>query len=319
MRSSSYVRLITALIFVLMAIAPQLVPALRPLLLMSIAMGLCATGVLLLLRAGQVSFGHALYFACGAYVVAFGTQSRQADLLLLLGSAVLFNLLLGALLGAILVRYRGIFYGMLNLAFSMVGFTLLMKLYSVTGGSDGMSVRLPLLLGQSFNAIQFSWVFYYMALGLLAVVFWLVSRYLNSPPGHALLAVKTNETRLEYLGISAQRVFFVGHVVSAGLAGLGGAVAAFATGHVTPELAYWSLSAEFIFIAVLGGIGNVAGALSGAIAFELIRSYASAYAINAWQLIMGAVLVAMVMFAPRGIWGLVERVFQRTNPSGAKS
>lgn len=318
MHQSSYIRLITVFIFILMAVAPQFVPALRPLLLMSVAMGLCAIGVLLLLRAGQVSFGHALYFACGAYVVAFGTQSRQADLLLLLIAAVVVSLLLGALLGAVLVRYRGIFYGMLNLAFSMVGFTLLMRLYSLTGGSDGMPVRLPLLLGKSFDAVQFNWVFYYFALVMLAVVFWLINRYLNSPPGHGLLAVKTNETRLEYLGISAHRVFFVGHVVSAGLAGLGGAVAAFATGHVTPDLAYWSLSAEFVFIAVLGGIGNIAGALSGAIAFELIRSYASAYAINAWQLIMGAVLVAMVMFAPHGIWGLIERVLRRTNTSGVK-
>mgnify|MGYP002040429546 FL=1 len=146
---------------------------------------------------------------------------------------------------------------------------------------------------------------------LLGLSLYAVTRYLSAPPGQALSALKTNETRLEYLGISARQVLYVGHIVSAALAGLGGAIAAMGTGHVTPEMAYWSRSAEFVFIAVLGGIGNVFGALLGALSFEAVRSAASAYAANSWQLIMGLVLVAIVLFAPAGLLGLGRRLLVR--------
>ncbi len=293
---------------VLISIAPLLLPSLRPLLLVAMSIALCAIGLLILLRAGQVSFGHALYFAIGAYVVAFGSRAGGLDLWMLLGLALVCSVAAGALLGTILVRYRGIFYGMLNLAFSMLGYTVFLRAYSYTGGSDGIRVVPPPMLGFSLDAYEFGWGLYYCAVALLALVFWMVHRYLHSPLGAALGAVKTNEVRLEYLGISAYRVMFVAHVSAAGLAGLGGGLVALSTGHVTPDLAYWSLSAEFVFVAVLGGTANVVGALIGAVSFELIRSYASIYAGNAWQLILGTVLVFVVLFAPQGLWGVVQRV-----------
>lgn len=311
MKRISKTTLAAGVAFLLLAVVPQLVPALRPLILMAMAVSLCALGLLLLLRAGQVSFGHALYFACGAYTVAFGARHFGADMLGLMLLAVLTSAVIGALLGAILSRYRDIFYAMLNLAFSMVGFTLLLKLYSLTGGSDGVRVNVTSLAGVAIDSANFGVTLYYVALVLLGLVLFAVTRYLASPPGQALAALKTNETRLEYLGISGRRVLFTSHVYSAALAGLGGAIAAMGTGHVTPEMAYWSRSAEFIFVAVLGGIGHVLGALIGAVSFELIRSTASSHAANAWQLIMGSVLVAIVLFAPKGLFGLSQRVFSR--------
>ena len=268
-------------------------------------------GLLLLLRAGQVSFGHALYFACGAYATAFGTRYVGADILVVIIMSIVSSATLGAVLGLILCRYRDIFYAMLNLAFSMVGFTLVLKLYSLTGGSDGLTVRIDSVAGIPVDVERFGWTLFYLALVLLGLSLYAVTRYLSAPPGQALSALKTNETRLEYLGISARQVLYVGHIVSAALAGLGGAIAAMGTGHVTPEMAYWSRSAEFVFIAVLGGIGNVFGALLGALSFEAVRSAASAYAANSWQLIMGLVLVAIVLFAPAGLLGLGRRLLVR--------
>ncbi len=295
----------------LLAALPLAAPSLRSLATMAMAISFCALGLLLLLRAGQVSFGHALYFACGAYATAFGARHVSADALAVIAMAVLASAALGAILGLILSRYRDIFYAMLNLAFSMVGFTLALKLYGLTGGSDGLPVRIQSVAGVSLEVEAFGWALFYTALAMLAVALLAVTRYLNSPPGQALAALKTNETRLEYLGISGRQVLYVGHVFSAALAGLGGAIAAMGTGHVTPEMAYWSRSAEFVFIAVLGGIGNVLGALLGAVSFEAVRSTASAYAANSWQLIMGAVLVAIVLFAPTGLFGLGLRLFGR--------
>src|SRR5690625_5261609 len=305
MQSSSISRVITVIVLLFLATTPFVLPGFRAPILMAMAMGLASTGVLLLLRAGQVSFGHAMYFAIGAYVVAFGMRNGISEVLLLFVLALLINALFGIVFGALLARYRGIFYGMLNLAFSMVCYTLLMKLYSTTGGSDGLSIPLGTLFGYSFSSSEFNLAIYYTSFGVLLLALWAVHVYLNSPMGHALVAIKTNETRLEYLGLSSRLVFFVGHVFSAMLAGLGGAIAAFSTGHVTPDLAYWSHSAEFVFIAILGGIGSIIGAVVGAISIEVVKSYASVYAADSWQLIMGIVLIMVVMFAPQGILGML--------------
>ncbi|CAB3874181.1 branched-chain amino acid ABC transporter permease [Achromobacter ruhlandii] len=311
MRVHSKTAVLAGLPFVFLAALPLLAPSLRSLATMALAISFCALGLLLLLRAGQVSFGHALYFACGAYATAFGTRYVGADILVVIIMSIVSSATLGAVLGLILCRYRDIFYAMLNLAFSMVGFTLVLKLYSLTGGSDGLTVRIDSVAGIPVDVERFGWTLFYLALVLLGLSLYAVTRYLSAPPGQALSALKTNETRLEYLGISARQVLYVGHIVSAALAGLGGAIAAMGTGHVTPEMAYWSRSAEFVFIAVLGGIGNVFGALLGALSFEAVRSAASAYAANSWQLIMGLVLVAIVLFAPAGLLGLGRRLLVR--------
>jgi|SRR5690625_1476925 len=308
MQSSTISKIITTVVLLFLAAIPFLLPNFRALILMAMAMGLASTGVLLLLRAGQVSFGHALYFACGAYVVAFGMRGGVSEVLVLFLLAIIANAIFGVIFGAMLARYRGIFYGMLNLAFSMVGYTLLMKLYSLTGGSDGLSIPLGTLFGQSFSASEFNLVIYYVSFVVLLLSLLVVYVYLRSPMGNALVAIKTNETRLEYLGLSSRLVFFVGHVFSAILAGLGGAMAAFSTGHITPDLAYWSHSAEFVFIAILGGVGSIIGAVVGAISIEVVKSYASVYAANSWQLIMGAVLIIVVMFAPQGILGMLTNL-----------
>jgi len=290
---------------------PLLSTTLRQPMLITIGHATAGLGIMLLLRAGLVSFGHALFFACGAYTVAFGTRLFRADIMLLLPSAILVSAALGALLAAILVRYRDIFFAMLNLAFSMVGYILLLKLYGVTGGSDGMGVRQPTVAGLSLSAEAYGWTLYVVAVLCLCGSVAAVLHYLASPPGEALGAIESNETRLEYLGISARSVLFVAYVASAGLAGLGGALTALATAHVTANGAYWTKSAEFVFMVLLGGTGSVFGPLLGSAFYEIIRSIASAYAANAWQLIMGVMLVGIILRAPDGIWGLARRLTLR--------
>lgn len=297
---------------VLLAI-PLAAPALRAPLQTALAIAFCALGLLILLRAGQVSFGHALYYACGAYTVAFAAR-HTSEMIWLLALAVLSSLVLGALLGAVLCRYRDIFYAMLNLAFSMVGFTMLLKLYGVTGGSDGMSVQVSSILGMEASGATFGAGLYAVSIVLIGLALLLIHKYLQSPPGQALAALKTNETRLEYLGVSGRQVLYTAHVASAALAGLGGALAAMSTGHVTPDMAYWSRSAEFVFVAILGGISHVSGALIGSVAFEWIRGFANAYATHAWQLIMGAVLIGIVLYAPFGLIGLGRRLARNPKP-----
>jgi ABC-type branched-subunit amino acid transport system permease subunit len=125
--------------------------------------------------------------------------------------------------------------------------------------------------------------------------------------GQALAAIKTNETRLEYLGISAKRVFWGGYVLAASLAGVGGSLFALTQGLVTPEMGYWVRSGEIVFIAILGGAGHALGAFIGAFVFEFMKLYVAAWLTGAWQLVMGLVLITMVFVAPTGIFGLLTK------------
>jgi ABC-type branched-subunit amino acid transport system permease subunit len=135
---------------------------------------------------------------------------------------------------------------------------------------------------------------------------WLVQRYLRSVAGQALSAVKTNETRLEYVGISAYKALWIGYVISAALGGLSGSLFAIAQGLVTPEMGYWVRSGEIVFVAILGGVGHPVGAFIGAGIFEFVKLFAAAYLTGAWQMVLGFVLIAMVFLAPRGISALLE-------------
>jgi ABC-type branched-subunit amino acid transport system permease subunit len=141
---------------------------------------------------------------------------------------------------------------------------------------------------------------------LALVAGWLVSRYQRSVAGQALAAIKTNETRLEYVGISAYKALWIGYIFSATLCGLSGAIFAIAQGLVTPEMGYWVRSGEIIFVAILGGIGHPVGAFIGAGIFEFVKLFAAAYLTGAWQLVLGCVLIAIVFLAPRGVSALLD-------------
>jgi branched-chain amino acid transport system permease protein len=264
-------------------------------------------GILLLLRAGQVSFGHALYITVAAYAVAFAAQvAAIGDIVLLLPLGIIAAGVVGLVVGLFVARYRDIFFGMLNLAFSMVFYSLLEKAYHITKGTDGIRVPLPTVAGQALERVQYEWVMFGLALALAGAAAWLCHRYLNSPAGQALAGIKTRETRLEFAGLSARRVLLLAYLLSAMLAGAGGAIIACATRHVTPLLGYWTASGELVFIAILGGAGSVLGPLLGAVAFELVRVYAAAAFANTWQMILGAVLLGIILFAARGLWGIYE-------------
>jgi ABC-type branched-subunit amino acid transport system permease subunit len=152
---------------------------------------------------------------------------------------------------AFVSRYRGIFFGMLNLGLSMVLFSLAGKLYAWTGGTDGLRFERPSLLGMAMERGQFELAMLVLALVLAVGVAWLVQRYFDSCAGQVMVAIRTNETRLEYIGLSARSVLAQGYVLSAGLVGLAGALLALVQSLVTPESGYWIRSGEYVFIAIL--------------------------------------------------------------------
>ncbi len=294
--------------FLVAAIAPLFVPSWATLFALILAKSIVVLGIILLLQAGQVSFGHAMFFATGAYTAAFwGKFIGGGDILLDLLLGAVSSTLLGLIVGLFVVRYREIFFGMLNLAFSMVLWSLLEKMFHYTNGADGIRVARPGLLGLAFTPDAFQYVVLYVSLLIAVAAFFGVQRYLDSPLGHMLRAIKSNETRLEYLGTSARRVLLVGYVISALLGGIGGTLVAIIQQIATPEFGYWTKSGEFVFIAILGGGAHAFGAFAGAAMFEVVRFYAAAQLANAWQLILGVVLIVIILYAPNGLIGLRQR------------
>jgi branched-chain amino acid transport system permease protein len=300
---------------VVAAVLPLAVPWLGFAFTLAVGKGLAALGVAVLLRGGLISIGHALYFAVGAYATAFLMRDGGIhEFLTLLVLSTFFATLAGLVIGIFIVRYRAIFFAMLNLAVSMVFFTLLSKMYHVTGGTDGLRVATPTLLGYELTRDQFSVVLQYGSLLLMIGAALIFDRYLRSPLGEALSAVHSNEVRLEYLGVSARRVILIAYTASAALAGLGGAVTALAIGHIVPELSYWTISGQLVLIAVLGGIGGTPGAFIGAFFLELVRTFAVGFAADAWNAIIGVALLLVIFFLPEGLYGL----FQRNRKQGSR-
>src|SRR5215813_4498062 len=301
------------IVAVLFIAAPFVVPSwILFILHLALAKFLVVLAVALFLRGGLVSFGHALFYAVGAYTAGFAAKwfgVREALLLVPLGG--LLGAAVAAVIGLFMAKYRGVFFAMLNLAVSMILYAILLKFYWVTGGTDGMGVGSPTLLGYVPPRAMFRMLYYYVTLAMAAAVLYAVYRFLASPLGFFLKALADNEIRIEYSGESVQRVIYATYVLSGALGGLGGVLAAFTVGHIVPEYAFWLQSGEFVFVALLGGYGSVPGPLIGAIAFEFIRTYANKYAPYAWQMTLGAIMLLIILFQPGGLWAIYEAATAR--------
>jgi len=315
---SPRLRLLVALLLAAVLGLCIALPWIKTPVLLALSNGLAVLGVIVLIRAGQVSFGHAMFACLAGYGVAFAGRASHLDALLLVALGSVGAAAAGALIGLFMVRYRGIFFGMLNLAFSMVLFSVLGKFGAITGGTDGLRFDRPTFAGQALEREGFETALLGLALLLAVLAGLLVQRYFGSVNGQALAAIKSNETRLEYLGISAKRVFWGGYVLSAALCGIGGSLFALTQGLVTPEMGYWVRSGEVVFIAILGGSGHAVGAFVGAFVFEFVKLYAAALLTGAWQLVLGVVLIVMVFAAPTGLFGLVEKHLRAKVPQGSK-
>jgi branched-chain amino acid transport system permease protein len=273
----------------------------------ALAKGLVVLGLMILLRCGLVSFGQALYYCIGAYTAGMlGRLSGMSDMFTLMLAGMAASGAVAFVLGFLLARYRSIFFGLLSLAISMILYGLLVKTEAL-GSSDGFHVLRSTLLG--FRLAD-DWVRYaVLAVAATAAICaaLLVHRYLGTPLGRLAPAIKDNEIRVEYMGASARRAIHVKYVIAAALAGLGGVIAATTVGHIDPEMAYWTTSGEFIFITILAGTGNVIAPFLGALIFGIIQTVAFNISPNTWQMVLGASLLAVIVFLPNGLWSLFRR------------
>ena len=271
---------------------------------------------LLLGYTGLLSFGHSAYFGTGAYVVALlvkylGVASMELFVL----AGILGSIAVAALFGVVCVRYTRIFFGILTLALSQVLWSLALKLFWVTGGSDGLRVPTPTLLGglggpgaDKVEFIAHRYYYYVLILFLVATAaMWLI---VSSPFGKALQAIRDNETRAEFVGVQVWKYRWIAFVISGAFTGLAGALWVPLNGLTTPDILYWPFSGRIVFFTVLGGFRTFVGPIVGAIAYNYLETYAVGFTVY-WQLVLGIVLVLLVLTMPTGLVGTAIQIFER--------
>ena len=261
---------------------------------------------------GLVSLGHAAYFGLAGYVLAFVTPANEPpNLYLSLLISVAASAAAALLIGALVVRSHGIYFIMVTMAFAQMVYYLFFD-NKVLGGSDG------LYLNFRPDALWFDLenkrVFYYFTLALMVAVGLFLRRLMWSPFGRALVGIRANEHRMRALGYGTYAHKLAAFTLAGAIAGLAGFLWAAQTGFVNPELMGFHMSAHAIMMVILGGMGNVAGAIIGAFSFEyLLHLFKDLPDIGGfrtgkhWQLWMGLFIVAVVVLAPRGLLGLLAR------------
>lgn len=271
-----------------------------------IAKALVAIGVVLLIRCGLVSFGQGLYYCVGGYVVGLGSQLLNvSDIFVLILLAIVAGLISGVVIGKLICRYREIFFAMFTLAIAMILYGVISQSQSL-GSTDGFNVATPTALGIELTTRQAHLLLYVIACVMAAVLAAIIHLYFKSDIGYSSVAAKENEIRLEYLGSSPVNIFYGNYVIASVLGSMGGALTALNYGHVGPDMSYWTQSGEFLFIAIIGGSGSVLAAFLGSALFESVRSYALELVPDAWQLILGLVLLLIISFLPNGIWSILN-------------
>lgn len=342
MKRDHTLKVLVAALIVLLVAGPFLPRWAMFLITVALCYGTVVLGMMLLMRTGVVSFGHGLYYCLGAYSAAahdklanliadIGESSSSLvlrnvlqlpkmlvdtvsgifgpnDLAIMLAFSVVFTGVTAAILGFLLRKYRDIFFAMLSLAFSMILYGLLVKT-SALGSSDGFNVSAKTLFGFTLAGTEYERYVIFVITVLIAFLCALgMRKYLASHMGRLAEAIRDNELRVEYMGASVRNTIHVNYIISAVLAGLGGALAAVSIGHIDPEMSYWTTSGEFVFIGILAGTGSVLAPFLGALIFETIRSFAYEYSPNTWQMALGITMLLVIMFLPGGLWSLFGKL-----------
>ena len=265
---------------------------------------------------GLVSLGHAAFFGLAGYALAFLTpEAEPVSLWWTLPAAVAASALAALVIGFFVVRTHGIYFIMVTMAFAQMLFYLFFD-NKVLGGSDGLYINFRPVAG--LFDLENKLTFYFFTLAVLVAVYAFLRRLLWSPFGRVLAGIRVNEHRMRAMGYGTFGYKLAAFTLAGALAGLAGYLWGVQTGFINPELMGFHMSAHAIMMVILGGMGNFAGAIVGAFAFEyLLHWFKDLPALGSfntgkhWQLWMGLFIVAVVAFAPRGLLGLAARALQR--------
>ncbi|WP_432257424.1 branched-chain amino acid ABC transporter permease [Cupriavidus sp. TMH.W2] len=275
-----------------------------------LVLGLAAMSVNFLLGfTGVLSFGHAAYFGLGAYGTGLALKFLAPSTPLALVCGTLLGGITGALLGALSVRRRGVYFAMVTIAFGQVFYYIAFQWSSLTGGDDGLRgfSRMPLDLGVvTIDILSNANAFYYFVLACLALATGIMALILHAPFGRTMIAIRENERRARFLGIPVNRHIWIAFTLSCFFMGFAGGLYALLNNFADPRGLHYSQSGDFVMMAVLGGMRSFWGPLLGAVVFVVLQDYLSSITIN-WMSFVGMMFVAIVLFFPRGLLGFIRQ------------
>jgi branched-chain amino acid transport system permease protein len=250
---------------------------------------------------GIATLGQAAVFGVSAYVVGNACLRGLADPIALLGVGMLTGVVTGTISGALITRFKGLPQLVLSIAIGQLVVALANKLSTLTGGSDGLSGISPGRILGLFPFDMYGRAGYLFSVAVLAITFVVLQRIVASPFGLLCRAIRDDSLRARMIGAKVYPRLIVMYAISGAVAGLGGALTAINTGVVGLDSVGFERSAEALVMLVLGGAGGLWGALFGSIIFQIFEHYVSAANPFHWMTMLGVLLVAVVLFAPRGL------------------
>jgi len=259
---------------------------------------------------GLVSLGHAAYFGIAAYTVALLTPKYDpSNLWIVLPASVVTATATAFVIGLFVLRTKNIYFIMVTLAFAQMSYYIFHDT-PLGGGADGIYLNfkpeasiagwIPFDLNESLHL-------YYFVLAMVLLVFVFLSQVLRSPFGRVLVGIRSNEHRMRSLGYATFRYKLAVFTLAGGVAGLSGFLYTVLFGFVTPEYLSWHQSANVLMMVILGGMGNLIGASLGAFSFIGLQEVLSGWTKH-WQLLMGSVIIAVVLFLPGGLVAIPSRI-----------
>jgi branched-chain amino acid transport system permease protein len=250
---------------------------------------------------GMVSFGHAAYLGIGAYAVAIPAFYGVHSGLVQWSLALALSGLAALVIGAVSLRTSGVSFIMITLAFAQMLYYLGISI-NAWGADDGMR----LARRSQFGLVDLAdpYVFYYVVLGLLVLLLWLGHRLIHARFGVVIRAARSNEARMGAVGFATFRYKLAAFTISGAVCGLAGALLTNQTEYLTPSFMHWTRSGDIMVMVILGGMGTLFGPVLGAVAFLLLEDLLSAWTVH-WQVVLGPLLVLVVLYARRGLYGLL--------------
>ncbi|EJL53623.1 ABC-type branched-chain amino acid transport system, permease component [Rhizobium sp. CF122] len=266
---------------------------------------------------GVATLGHAALFGSGAYAAGIVSAHYGInDPLLMTLAGIVGGAVAGFVSGSVILRGHGLPQLVLSIALINLFHEFANKASSWTGGSDGLSgISADPIFGY-FEFDLYGHTAYVFAIVLLLIVFVLLRLLVRSPFGMLCRGIKEDPVRVRAMGASPKAALMKMYVISGAVAGVGGALNAITTQVVGLDSLSFTLSAESLVMLVLGGTGSLFGALSGTVIFMLFEDYVSAANPFHWLTMVGALLIAVVLFAPKGLYGSAAAFLNRKKEAG---
>tara|TARA_R110002072_G_scaffold202352_1_gene360133 strand:+ start:40 stop:972 length:933 start_codon:yes stop_codon:yes gene_type:complete len=272
--------------------------------------GMAALAVDILLGyAGLVSLGHAAFFGIGAYATGMLINAGVVTGFLVLPAAVLAATVAALVIGALSLRTTGLYFIMITLAFAQMVYYVAQSLRAY-GGDDGFALDGRATLGGAVD-VNDPASFYYLCLGLLAIILFLCARFLRAEFGVVLRGSRDNAVRIEAVGFPSYRYKLAAFGISGSIAGLAGALMANLNQYVAPPgMLTWEISGELLVMVIFGAAGTLMGPIVGAAVFLFFAEILSELTEH-WMIVFGPILVLRVLLVKDGLYALLQKAIAR--------